>query len=90
MSISLQSERVTPYEVLFTFTVIDFFGPIMVKNCRKIEKRWGVVFICRAAKAVSVGMAYSLSTASYIIVIRKFINRQGYNNFREWNKPKWH
>lgn len=73
----LPAERITPYTPPFTNTGIDFFGPIEVKNGRKIEKRWGVIFTCATTRAIHLEMAYSLTTSSCIIAIRKFVSRRG-------------
>ena len=42
----LPKERLQPYKPPFTFSGVDFFGPLMVKWGRGSAKRWGCLFTC--------------------------------------------
>ena len=42
----LPPQRLTPNEPPFTFTGLDFFGPIHTKLARKEFKRYGCIFTC--------------------------------------------
>jgi transposase InsO family protein len=70
--------RVTRPERPFTFTGIDYFGPMEVKVRRAKEKRYGVIFTCLSTRAVHLEIASSLTTNSAIMAIRRFMGRRGH------------
>ncbi|XP_065356313.1 uncharacterized protein LOC135950711 [Calliphora vicina] len=74
---SLPSDRLTPYVRPFTYTGVDYFGPLNVTIGRRHEKRWVALFTCLTIRAVHLEVAYDLSTDSCILAIRNFINRHG-------------
>ncbi|XP_037818591.1 uncharacterized protein LOC119608296 [Lucilia sericata] len=74
---SLPSDRLTPYVRPFTYTGVDYFGPINVTVGRRHEKRWVALFTCLTIRAVHLEVAYDLSTDACILCIRNFINRRG-------------
>lgn len=61
----------------FTYTGVDYFGPIMVTVGRRTEKRYGALFTCLTVRAVHIEVVNSLNTSSCIIAIRNFICRRG-------------
>ncbi|XP_062707485.1 uncharacterized protein LOC134288006 [Aedes albopictus] len=61
----------------FTYTGLDFFGPLTVKIGRSNAKRWIAVFTCLTIRAVHVEVAHNLTTDSCIKCIRRFICRRG-------------
>ncbi|KAK4468963.1 hypothetical protein MN116_000099 [Schistosoma mekongi] len=61
----------------FAFTGIDYFGPLMVRRGRSVEKRYGCVFTCLQSRAVHLEVAHDLSTDSFIMVLIRFIGRRG-------------
>ena len=73
----LPSCRLTPYVRAFTFTGVDYFGPMMVTIGRRREKRYGALFTCLTTRAVHLELAASLSTDSAIMAIRRMIARRG-------------
>ncbi|XP_044760231.1 uncharacterized protein LOC123317687 [Coccinella septempunctata] len=73
----LPVERLTPRVKPFTFTGIDYFGPLTVTVGRRHEKRWGVLFTCLTIRAVHLEVTHSLSTDSTIMALRRFIARRG-------------
>jgi hypothetical protein len=73
----LPPERLAIYENAFSHTGLDFFGPLMITNGRKQEKRYGALFTCLTTRAVHLELANSLDTSSLIMVIRNFVNRRG-------------
>lgn len=72
----LPAERISE-SAPFTFTGLDLFGPFHVKNGRKHEKRYGVLFTCLSCRAIHVEIANSLDTDSLINAIRRFVARRG-------------
>ncbi|XP_067634860.1 uncharacterized protein [Eurosta solidaginis] len=73
----LPEDRVTPYVRPFSYTGLDYFGPIMVTIGRRTEKRWVAFFTCLSVRAIHLEIAHDLSTDSCILAIRNFINRRG-------------
>lgn len=61
----------------FTFTGIDFFGPMTITVGRTHQKRYGVLFTCLTTRAVHLEIAGSLSSDSAIMALRRFIGRRG-------------
>uniref|UniRef100_A0A182ND74 Integrase catalytic domain-containing protein n=1 Tax=Anopheles dirus TaxID=7168 RepID=A0A182ND74_9DIPT len=54
------------YERPFTYTGLDYFGPVLVKVGRANAKRW-----------VALEIVHSLSTESCIMAVKRFIARRG-------------
>jgi len=73
----LPKERITPDLPPFTNVGVDYFGPIEVKQGHSYVKRYGVIFTCKASRAVHLVVAHSLGTDSCISAIRRFICRRG-------------
>lgn len=61
----------------FTYTGVDFFNPIEVVVGRRREKRYGALFTCMTCRAIHIEMAYKLTTDSFIMAWRRFVNRRG-------------
>lgn len=74
----LPRARLGVFERPFTYTGIDYFGPITVTVGRRSEKRWGVIFTCRTTRAIHLEVAHSLDTSSCVMCLRNFIGRRGY------------
>ncbi|XP_075163256.1 uncharacterized protein LOC142235886 [Haematobia irritans] len=73
----LPPERLMPYTRPFTYTGIDFFGPLEVAVGRRREKRWGVLFTCLTVRAVHIEISPSLSTDAFMLVFKQFVSRRG-------------
>lgn len=73
----LPPDRLTPYVRPFSYTGLDYFGPVYVAIGRRREKRWIALFTCLTIQAVHVEIAADLSTDARILCIRNFINRRG-------------
>ncbi|XP_062710698.1 uncharacterized protein LOC109430659 [Aedes albopictus] len=61
----------------FSYVGLDYFGPFLTKVGRSNVKRWIALFTCLTVRAVHLEIAYSLSTASCISCVRRFIGRRG-------------
>ncbi|XP_035892319.1 uncharacterized protein LOC118503306 [Anopheles stephensi] len=73
----LPEARLSPFTRAFSYTGIDYFGPFVVVDGRKTQKRWGVLFTCMTVRAIHIETVPSLSTSACIIAIRNFIGRRG-------------
>ncbi|XP_055585344.1 uncharacterized protein LOC129738178 [Uranotaenia lowii] len=73
----LPAARLADHERPFTFTGLDYFGPLLVKVGRSSVKRWVCLFTCLTTRAVHLEVAFDLSTASCIFCVRRFIGRRG-------------
>ncbi|XP_062714101.1 uncharacterized protein LOC134290893 [Aedes albopictus] len=73
----LPHPRLKPYVRPFTFTGLDYFGPLIVKHRRSNEKRWVALFTCLTVRAVHVEVVHSLSAEACKMAIRRFISRRG-------------
>ncbi|XP_073946597.1 uncharacterized protein [Choristoneura fumiferana] len=61
----------------FSFTGLDYFGPLEVTVARHREKRHVALFTCLTSRAVHLEVVVSLSTDSAINALRRFIARRG-------------
>ncbi|GBP02976.1 hypothetical protein EVAR_69127_1 [Eumeta japonica] len=74
---SLPPARLASFERPFTFTGIDYFGPLYVSVGRRKEKRWGALFTCLTVRAIHIEIAHSLDTSSCVMCINNFMARRG-------------
>ena len=77
MMSTLPAFRTTAYEPCFTYTGVDYFGPLNVKKERSVVKRWGAIFKCMNSRAIHLELATSLEADCFINVFRRFVNRRG-------------
>ena len=61
----------------FTYTGVDLFGPLFIKQGRKELKRYGVLFTCLSCRAIHIEIAASMDTDSFLNALRRFIARRG-------------
>ncbi|XP_017472771.1 PREDICTED: uncharacterized protein LOC108363797 [Rhagoletis zephyria] len=73
----LPAERLSAFTHPFAFTGVDYFVPFDVVVGRRHEKRWEVVFTCMTIRAVHIEISPSLSTDSFLLVLKMFISRRG-------------
>lgn len=73
----LPAERVTADKPPFSFTGVDYFGPINVRQDRSTVKRYGCIFTCLVTTTVHLEVADSLHSDSSINAYRRFVGRRG-------------
>ena len=60
----LPQERVSAETPAFSSVLLDVFGPVLVKTGRVERKRYGLMCVCAATRAVHVEILDSLRTDS--------------------------
>ncbi|XP_036347022.1 uncharacterized protein LOC118756363, partial [Rhagoletis pomonella] len=73
----LPTDRLTPFVRPFSYAGVDYCGPFLVTIGRRTEKRWVALFTCMTTRAIHLEVAEDLSTDSFVICLRNFINRRG-------------
>ena len=79
----LPKERVAIGERPFTYTGVDYFGPMTVKLSKKtrsnpaLAKRYDALFTCLTTRAIHLELAGDLSTDCFIMALRRFRSRRG-------------
>ena len=69
----LPSDRHQIEQPPFSHVGIDCFSPFNVRQALSTVKRYGCVFTCLTVRAIRIEVAYSMSTDSFLCVLRKFI-----------------
>lgn len=57
----------------FSYTGIEYFGPMTVMVGRRSEKRWGMLLTCLTIRVIHIEIFLSLSTDSCILGLRNFM-----------------
>ncbi|XP_058817361.1 uncharacterized protein LOC131680666 [Topomyia yanbarensis] len=73
----LPEMRVTSFIRPFTFTGMDYFGPVLVRMGRSNVKRWVALFTCLTTRAIHLEVVHSLSMESCIMAVQRFVSRRG-------------
>ena len=58
-------------------TGFDYLGPFRVKVSRSVVERYICLFTCMTVRAVHLGVVHSMTTDSFIAVLRRFVSRHG-------------
>ncbi|XP_047990029.1 uncharacterized protein LOC125229255 isoform X1 [Leguminivora glycinivorella] len=61
----------------FSYTGVDFFGPIETTIGRGRQKRYGMIFTCLTVRAIHIEITESLSTDSAIMALIRMAARRG-------------
>ncbi|GBP27519.1 hypothetical protein EVAR_18712_1 [Eumeta japonica] len=85
------SSRLAHHRRPFTYTGIDYFGPLTVKIGRATTKRYVVLFICATTRTIHLDIAASLDTSSAIIALKRMMARRGcpHRNLTLTAVPQW-
>ena len=70
------SERVTE-AVPFTFTGIDYCGPLFIKSKPETSKVWICLFTCLVTRAVHLELIHSMTTEDFLLGLRRFLASRG-------------
>ncbi|XP_047991929.1 uncharacterized protein LOC125230713 isoform X2 [Leguminivora glycinivorella] len=76
----LPPQRLAHHQRAFTFTGLDYFGPVNVTVGRRHEKRYVALYTCLTTRALHLELVHSLSSDSAIMSLRRFIARRGIPN----------
>ena len=57
----------------FTYTGVDFTGPLYLKGATTLPKVWIYLFTCCVTRAVHLDLVRDLSTSSFIRCLKKFV-----------------
>ena len=60
----------------FSYCGVDMFGSFLVKEGRKIYKRYGAMLTCLCSRAVHIETTNSVTTDNFIQVIMRLISRR--------------
>lgn len=77
----LPKERTSVWELVFSSTGINYFGPMLLKEHTSIwftsgnYKRYGVVVMCLSTRATHFKLAEDFSADAFIIAMKRFIAR---------------
>lgn len=69
--------RLAHHQRPFTYTGLDYFGPIMTTIGRRHEKRYVALYTCLTTRAIHLELVHSLSADSAMMSLRRFVARRG-------------
>ena len=61
----------------FTYTAVDYFGPLYCTDRSGEGKVWVALYTCLAIRAVHLEVATDLSAEQFLLTLRRFIARRG-------------
>ena len=61
----------------FSFTGVDFAGPLYIKIADKTSKVWICLYTCCVVRAIHLDLVPDMSTAAFIRSLKRFIARRG-------------
>ncbi|XP_059046033.1 uncharacterized protein LOC131841729 [Achroia grisella] len=73
----LPAERMQHNRRPFSYSGVDFFGPLEVTVGRQRHKRYGMLFTCLTVRAIHIELTVDLSTDSVIMALRRMASRRG-------------
>ncbi|XP_073951889.1 uncharacterized protein [Choristoneura fumiferana] len=73
---ALPPERVT-FSQPFTYTGIDYFGPMYVNTQQGKKKRWICLFTCLVVRAIHLEVVNDLTAQECLLALRRFVASKG-------------
>ncbi|XP_048002611.1 uncharacterized protein LOC125239152 [Leguminivora glycinivorella] len=73
---ALPAERAN-YSTPFTYTGIDYFGPVFIDTENGQQKRWVCLMTCLAVRAIHLEVIKNLTADECIMALRRFISTRG-------------
>lgn len=73
---ALPPERAN-YSAPFTYTGIDYFGPMFINDNGQTQKRWICIYTCLAVRAVHLESVRDLTAEECLLAMRRFISTRG-------------
>ena len=61
----------------FYCVVVDYFGPLSIKQGRSTVKGYDRVFTCLTMRAIHIKVAHSLDADSFLNALRRFVAKRG-------------
>ena len=61
----------------FTYTGVDYFGPLYIKSKRDKQKVWVCLYTCLVTRVIHLEMMHDMTTHEFLLGFRKFIARHG-------------
>ena len=61
----------------FTFTGLNYLGPLYIEENGRIRKTWVCLFTCLAVRAVHLQLARNMSAEQFLLCLPRFIARRG-------------
>ena len=61
----------------FSYTGLDYFGPLYARDERVISKRWVCLYTCLVTRAIHLEIVNDLSASEFLEAFRRFISRRG-------------
>ena len=69
-------ERVTA-AAPFSFTGLDYLGPLYIKDGQNSKKVWVCLFTCMVVRAVHLEVVADMTSEQFIMCLKRFISRRG-------------
>ena len=61
----------------FTYSGLDYFGPLYVTEDGKTQKVWVCIFTCLAVRAIHLEVVTDMSAFQFLLCVRRFIAQRG-------------
>ena len=61
----------------FTYTVLDYFGPLYIQAGSSKKKVWVCLFTCVTVRAIHLELVKDMTAEQFLLALRRFIARRG-------------